>query len=444
MRALAPLAFLVAVLAWASNGIVPARAEPVTVVDHGATGALPLEIAQAAERAAEPAARPQLQQRSLLGGRPQTAPAPPRATGVLDRAWLWLMQTQQKVHRALAVAVRDLKTESPVWAALVLGGLSFAYGVLHAAGPGHGKAVISSYVLANEKTVRRGIMLSFLAAAIQGLSALVVVGVLVLAMNATSMEIKSTEHWIETASWALVAAIGLWLVIGQARAILRSRQTDTAGMQEGHLQHAPVAHEHAARRATAHAQTDAHSHVHDHDCGCAHDHGQHAAHDHNQHHAAPTHDHAHSDRDLRDHHNHDHHNHDHNHADDHDCCGHSHIPSPQDLAGPLSWSKALAIAFSVGIRPCTGAILVLIFAISQGLLWAGVFATFAMAIGTAITVSVLASLALASRDLATRMAGGGSTWGRRVERTIGLVGALLVFGMGVAFFMASLSPQTPF
>ena len=84
------------------------------------------------------------------------------------------------------------------------------------------------------------------------------------------------------------------------------------------------------------------------------------------------------------------------------------MPDPKDLEGHLSWSKALAIAFSVGIRPCTGAILVMIFAMSQGLLIAGVFATFAMALGTAITVSILASLAVGSRELATRMAGGES------------------------------------
>jgi len=54
----------------------------------------------------------------------------------------------------------------------------------------------------------------------------------------------------------------------------------------------------------------------------------------------------------------------------------------------------MAVVFSVGIRPCTGAILVLVFAVTQGLFWAGVAATFAMAFGTAITVAVLATLTL--------------------------------------------------
>lgn len=120
------------------------------------------------------------------------------------------------------------------------------------------------------------------------------------------------------------------------------------------------------------------------------------------------------------------------------------MPTPDQLAGPWSWPKALAVAFSVGIRPCTGAIIVLVFAISQGLMWAGVFATFAMALGTAITVSALAALAVGSRELATRMAGQESRWGWRIERAAGLAGALLVIGLGVTFFMGSLQPAAPF
>ena len=55
---------------------------------------------------------------------------------------------------------------SKMW---LLVGLSFAYGIFHAAGPGHGKAVISSYMLANEVALRRGILLSFVSAFLQAL-----------------------------------------------------------------------------------------------------------------------------------------------------------------------------------------------------------------------------------------------------------------------------------
>lgn len=316
----------------------------------------------------------------------RSAGSPPNiAGGPFGRFYVWLMATQQKVHRALASAVKDLKTGNPLWAAIVLGAISFAYGVLHAAGPGHGKAVISSYVLANERTVKRGIALSFLAAAIQGISALVLVAILVLVLRATSLDIKATEGWIETLSWGLVTLIGIWLLYTQVKAVLAGWQRDatTAGVRHD----------------------DLYRH-----------HASHAGHDHTHHH---------------------------HHGDD--CgCGHAHMPTPDQLTGAWSWPKALAVAFSVGIRPCTGAIIVLVFAISQGLMWAGVFATFAMALGTAITVSALAALAVGSRQLATRLAGEDSPWGWRIERAAGLGGAVLVTALGAVFFMGSLQPAAPF
>jgi nickel/cobalt exporter len=330
----------------------------------------------------------------------QTTAAAPGQTAersFLGDLWSYVLVQQQRINRELAAAVRQLKTGNVLDATLLLAFLSFTYGVLHAAGPGHGKAVISSYVLANEKTVRRGIMLSFLSAFFQALSAIAIVGVLAIALKATSLEITATEKWIETISWGFVALIGIWLLYGQLGALLKRRQAAAVADRP------PQAHQHA------------HDHAHA-GCGCGHDH-------------AHSHDHAHA---------HDHAPHDHHHHADGSCCGHAHMPDPRQLEGSLSWSKAIAIALSVGIRPCTGAILVLIFALSQGLLMAGVFATFAMALGTAITVSVLASLAVGSRELATRMAGGESRLAGAVATGAGLLGSTLVFLMGAAFFVASL------
>lgn len=109
------------------------------------------------------------------------------------------------------------------------------------------------------------------------------------------------------------------------------------------------------------------------------------------------------------------------------------MPTPQELEGPWSWRRGLAIAFGIGLRPCTGAILLMVFAISQGLLWAGVFATFMMSLGTAITVSILAVLAVTSRDVALRLFGGeGGRLGSRIATAVGVVAAFAVIGLGVA------------
>ncbi len=351
--------------------------------------------------------------RALTAGRPTARGGTAAPPGVIAQAYNWLLTQQQRLNRELANAVKELKAAGSITAALVLGFIGFSYGVLHAAGPGHGKAIISSYVLANQETVLRGIMLSFLSALIQALSAIVLVGILAIALNATSMEMRVAEGWIETISWAFVTAVGAWLLYGQIRQILARRQvTPHTGLPSvGRIK----THTHArtsvpaSGQTHAHAHDQAHDHVHTHGCG----------HDHSHTHQSDAHDHD-------------------------DCCGHAHMPDPKDLQGDLTWGKALAIAFSVGIRPCTGAILVLVFALSQGLLWAGVFATFAMAIGTAITVSVMAALAVGSRELAARLGGEGSGWATAVSNGAGLLGASLVLLMGAVFFVGSLQPQAPF
>lgn len=312
----------------------------------------------------------------------QTAAAP----GLTAQAWGWILTQQSALNRQLAGAVKDLKTANPLHATFVLALISFGYGVLHAAGPGHGKAIISSYVLANEETVRRGIALSFLAAIFQALSAIIFVGVLSLVLHRTGMQMKATEAAVETVSWALVALVGAWLLYRQARDHWPASWTRSL---TSHSAHAPGHHHH-----------DDHKHVHAHD-------------------------------------------HPHQHSGASCSCGHSHMPDPSQLAGAWSWRKALPLALSVGVRPCSGAIILLIFAMSQGLLWAGILGTFAMAIGTAITVSALAALAVGSRDFARRMSGPSSVWAQRITLAAGFAGAAAVFLMGTAFFFVSLKGGAP-
>ena len=121
-------------------------------------------------------------------------------------------------------------------------------------------------------------------------------------------------------------------------------------------------------------------------------------------------------------------------------------PRRRSCKGDWSWRRAFALAFAVGIRPCTGAILVLVFAIGQGLWWAGVFSTLAMALGTAITVSALAAMAVGSRELAKRLAGSSAStkWADRVQLVAGFGGASLVLVLGAVFFFASLGSMQPF
>jgi nickel/cobalt transporter (NicO) family protein len=316
---------------------------------------------------------------------------PGENASVVERLSFWVSEKQAQYNRELVQAVRRFKTDNVFVAAGALAFLSFLYGVFHAVGPGHGKAIISSYVLANEQTAKRGVLIAFLSSAFQALSAIVIVGIMAILMRATSLQMQAAENMIERVSYALIMLVGAWLLFVQVRALVTGKP----------------AHSHAL---------GAHDHAHDHKQAVGHAHGQkldHAAHVH---------------------------------ADGEDCdhCGHQHLPGPEQLESGWSWKRALALSFAVGVRPCTGAILVLVFALTQGLFWAGVFATFAMALGTAITVSALAVLAVVSRDWAAGLAGGNGLWMDRLYTLAALGGSALVFLMGLLLFWSSFGAARPF
>ena len=348
-------------------------------------------------------------------------------TRLVDNAWSLLLFEQHRLTQDMTGAVRNLKATTDL--ATATGALvvaSFVYGILHAVGPGHGKAVISSYMLADKETLRRGIFLAFLSSFIQALSAIALIGGLYVAACATGLQTKWAEAWLETLSWGFVAIVGAWLMLKQVWPMLtRHREKSDAGHHD---------HDHG------------HSHKHD---DHYHSHAFHV-HEHDHAHASPPGGHAHSHDEVKSDVLHARgpsdegvHDHDAEHAHD-EHCGHVRLPGPDELRGELSWSKALAISFSIGIRPCTGALLVIIFAASQGLIWAGILATFAMALGTALTVSALAAVSVGSRNLAIALAGAESRWGTIVARGASFVSSAAVFVLGTAFFFASLHDTRPF
>ena len=102
------------------------------------------------------------------------------------------------------------------------------------------------------------------------------------------------------------------------------------------------------------------------------------------------------------------------------------------MAGPGGWKRGLSAIVAVGLRPCSGAILVLVFALAQGLFWAGVAATFVMGLGTAITVAAIAMLAVGARGIAQRFAKAKPGPGMLALRGIEVAAALLVLVFGIA------------
>ncbi len=111
----------------------------------------------------------------------------------------WILAKQAEFYRMLSGTIRAAKSDGS--AAYTLLGISFIYGIFHAAGPGHGKAVISSYMVANNETWRRGVALSFAAAILQALTAIAIVGIAAVLLGATAKTMGDTVRVVEMVSY---------------------------------------------------------------------------------------------------------------------------------------------------------------------------------------------------------------------------------------------------
>jgi ABC-type nickel/cobalt efflux system permease component RcnA len=297
--------------------------------------------------------------------------------GPLGPFFVWIALHQSHFYQALTEALTTLKQDPlGVWLLLAL---SFAYGVFHAVGPGHGKAVITSYLVSSGDSMRRGVAISFASALVQAASAILFVSVGAILLRLTATAITFATDWVEIISYGAIAVVGAWLLW-------------TKSFGDGHHHH----HHHHYVEAESHA---------------AHDHRDH---DHDEHH-----------------HDHDHGGHDHEH--------HDHAPSASG-----KFRKAWGAILAVGIRPCSGAIIVLVFALSQGLIAAGIAATIVMALGTGLTVAALATLAVSARGAALSFAGGvDSPLAHRLVRAMEIGGAVCVLLFGLVLLGGSLANGLP-
>jgi ABC-type nickel/cobalt efflux system permease component RcnA len=298
-----------------------------------------------------------------LSGRALVQPRDQQGTITIPSLWsdpaAFVLATQQSFYQRISGAMSSLRS-GPSWAAawtLML--LSLGYGVFHAAGPGHGKTVISGWLLATEQQLRRGIIVSFASALVQALSAILIVSTLLFLVKAVGSAARSVAGVLETASYGLIALLGFYL-LWQAMGMLWPSKP--ASLAAGH------------------------------------------AHDAN--------------------------------------CGHAHLPTPRDLDRNWSLSKALSVSFAVGVRPCTGAILALLFANAIGIYWAGIAATFVMAVGTALTVSAIAIIAVLSKTTALSLLRGRQAWLDWTAFTLRLAGGLLITFLGATLFWGSLHGVT--
>lgn len=166
----------------------------------------------------------------------------PFASGLMLR----LASAQKQLNDTISAEFRSVRDGGSLLAVLVILGLSFLYGVLHAVGPGHGKAVVASYFVANRARWTAGILMGSLISLIQGASAIAMVGLLAVVLRWRQFDVLNRTTSVEFVSYALIALIGAAMMF---RA-LTGRGHHHPGL--GGHEHHDHAHEHAGGAARSH------------------------------------------------------------------------------------------------------------------------------------------------------------------------------------------------
>ena len=291
----------------------------------------------------------------------------PNTNSLIARYLLTIQSIQRGLHTKLSDALRAIQVDG-LWASIILTAFSFLYGVLHAAGPGHGKVIISTYLLSHESQLRRGITLSFAAALAQGLTAVVIVFFAFWLMKLSMLETRGIVNHAEVLSFAMVALVGFYITCMQVQSLRRKINISGKAID--------------------------------------------------------------------------------NWADGSEKCDHNHGPSANELEKELSLRSFIGIILSIGIRPCSGAVIVLLLAFSLGHVVAGLFAVLAMSLGTDIAIALLAAFSVYFRRTAQRIVQSKHHTRHLVgviPIILGILGGGLIFIFGLSFFISVLTaPAHPF
>ena len=125
--------------------------------------------------------------------------------------------------------------------------------------------------------------------------------------------------------------------------------------------------------------------------------------------------------------------------DQHCGCGHQHMPDPKRLERDEDWRARLMIILSMGMRPCSGAIMVLLFSKVIGVFGWGVASALAMAAGTSLTISSLALLVHVFRTLAVKLSGNKTPvlWRQVGWTTLALAGGAVLVAAAVVMWVSA-------
>ena len=246
-----------------------------------------------------------------------------------------ILDFQRRANAEIATHMNAMERGDDLGAFFLGLAIAFTYGVIHAFGPGHGKFVIVSYFLGREVRVARGVVMAAQVAIVHVIAAVIIVWLADTVLRAGFGIGLSEVPGVRAASFLIIVGIGVCMLYQAVR--MSTSPTSDGGAAHGHSR--------------------GHGHDHGHDHGHGHDHDQ-------------SHGHSHS------------HGHGHGH-------GHSH-------SHDLSLEGGI-LALAAGMVPCPGAVLIMLYAVANDMIYPGFLLVGAMSLGIGLCICVLGS-ARFSRD----------------------------------------------
>ncbi len=246
---------------------------------------------------------------------------------------------QHKINQKITELSKQIKEKKSPKPILIILFVTFIYGMVHALGPGHGKTVTFSYFLSERAEVKKGIMVGTIIGFLHAGSALILVLILYFIIQQSFLRpIEDLSRIIKLISYALITAIGLFLLLKATIALWRKEKN----------------------------------------------------------------------------------------------------------AGKSTYEKSVTtkgiipFAIAVGIIPCTGAVIVLLFSISMGILGIGIISTLCMALGMATTISLVGVLTILAKKGVTKFIINRTKVSSILQTALSIIGALLLTLLGILLFTSTL------
>ncbi len=278
--------------------------------------------------------------------------------GLFERVADFLMDFQRRANAEVSFHMNAIERGENLGSLLLALAVAFAYGAVHALGPGHGKFVVVSYFLGRDARVMRGVVMAVQIAIVHVIAAIVIVWLADLVLRGGFGLGLSDVPGVRAASFLIIVGIGAYMLYQAVRASLRRRANGTHGHEHGH-----------------------------------------------------------------------HHGHDHGHGHDH---SHSHSHGGRAEGGIL--------ALAAGMVPCPGAVLIMLYAVANDMIYPGSLLVAAMSLGIGSSICVLGVGAILARQAAMRVmerSGGGRA--NALRHGMNYAGAALVTLVGLVSFIAFLN-----